>query len=283
MSTQTGGGQAELDAARLLLARMGISPADLLHGATARPPAPTFSDYLPVVAKTVSDTSRRAYSSYWKKVVDQWGHRRLDEPTPSDVKQLGEYVLERPAADLFQRSGTTNRAAGTVTERRALLRKGVGDAWNKTCGLPGRDQGVAVPASNVVPKIICWRIRAGQTTSRADRTASASSMPRAPIRGRWHKRPNAPTCARTARLFHRSCALSPRGRRAGCRASGMVHGLVHVGSSRLVHDRSRPREHRHVLPREPEPICRIVGRRTNDHPAVRRDRWTTPAACARCP
>ena len=43
-------GQAELDAARLLLARMGISPADLLAATEARPPAPTFAEYVPVVA-----------------------------------------------------------------------------------------------------------------------------------------------------------------------------------------------------------------------------------------
>src|SRR5574342_789522 len=84
-------GQAELDAARLLLARMGIRPEDLLSDA-ARPPAPTFAEYVPVVAETVSLASRRAYGSYWKKVVTQWGHRRIDEPTPSEIRQLGEHI-----------------------------------------------------------------------------------------------------------------------------------------------------------------------------------------------
>jgi hypothetical protein len=80
--TSTAAGQPELDAARLLLARMGISPADLLHGASTRPPAPTFTEYVPIVSDAVSDSSRRAYSSYWKKIVMHWGERRLDEPTP---------------------------------------------------------------------------------------------------------------------------------------------------------------------------------------------------------
>jgi len=44
------------------------------------------------VARTVSDSSRRAYSCYWKKVAARWGELRLDEPSPSDVKQLGEYI-----------------------------------------------------------------------------------------------------------------------------------------------------------------------------------------------
>jgi integrase/recombinase XerC len=84
-------GQPELDAARLVLARMGISPADLIHGATNRAPAPTFA-YVPIVSLAVSGPSRRAYSSYWKKIVEHWGERRLDEPTASEVKQLAEHI-----------------------------------------------------------------------------------------------------------------------------------------------------------------------------------------------
>src|SRR5689334_22672080 len=91
MITQTFG-QLELDAARLMLARMGIAPADLITGATGRPPAPTFAEYVPVVSAAASEASRRAYPSYWKKIVKQWGERRLDEPTPSEVKQLGEHI-----------------------------------------------------------------------------------------------------------------------------------------------------------------------------------------------
>src|SRR5437763_1719123 len=48
-------GRAELEAARLLLARMGISPSDLLSTAPARPPAPTFAEYNPVAATTGND------------------------------------------------------------------------------------------------------------------------------------------------------------------------------------------------------------------------------------
>jgi integrase/recombinase XerC len=64
----TGIGQAELNAARLLLSRKGITPADLLAGAAHRPTAPTFAEYVPVVSGAVSDASRRAYGAYWNKV-----------------------------------------------------------------------------------------------------------------------------------------------------------------------------------------------------------------------
>ncbi|MFX0592238.1 hypothetical protein [Melissospora conviva] len=81
-------GRAELDAARLLLARMGISPADLVDAASDRPPAPTFAEYVPVVSAAVSDGTRRAYGSYWKRVLEHRAERRLDEPTPSEIEQL---------------------------------------------------------------------------------------------------------------------------------------------------------------------------------------------------
>jgi integrase/recombinase XerC len=119
-------GQAELDAARLLLARMGISPADLLSGATVRPPAPTFAEYVPIVAKSVSDSSRRACGSYWKKIVDQWGERRLDEPTPSGVKQLGEYIRATVLVRSNSRGGTS-AVENFITALRCLYSQAVDD------------------------------------------------------------------------------------------------------------------------------------------------------------
>src|SRR5918911_4035024 len=85
---QTAAGRPELAAARLLLERMGISPADLLELRPARPPAPTFAEYVPVVAAAVSPGTRRAYGSYWNRVVQAWADRRIDEPRPSEIEQL---------------------------------------------------------------------------------------------------------------------------------------------------------------------------------------------------
>jgi hypothetical protein len=45
--------QAELNAARLVLDRMGVTAEDLLN--SVKPPAPTFGEYIPVVAAAVSD------------------------------------------------------------------------------------------------------------------------------------------------------------------------------------------------------------------------------------
>ena len=85
-------GQAVADAAMLVLERMGLTPADLLSAPAARPAAPTFAEYVPVVSALVTDGCRRAYGSYWNRVTEQWGSRGIDEPTPGEIRQLVKYV-----------------------------------------------------------------------------------------------------------------------------------------------------------------------------------------------
>jgi integrase/recombinase XerC len=100
---------AELEAARLVLARMGLSPADLLTAPQLRPPVPTFAEYIPIVSAAVTDGTCRVYGSYWNRVLDHWGHRRLDEPTPSQIKQLVEHVK---ATVVARRNARGGRSAG---------------------------------------------------------------------------------------------------------------------------------------------------------------------------
>ena len=40
----------------------------------------------------VSSGTRRVYGTYWKRIIEHWGTRRLDEPTPSEIHQLAEYI-----------------------------------------------------------------------------------------------------------------------------------------------------------------------------------------------
>jgi hypothetical protein len=83
---------AELDAARLILSRMGITPEDLLRDDADRPSLPTIAEYTPIVSAAVTVGTRRVYGAYWNRLVEHWGHRRIDEPTPSEIKQLAEYI-----------------------------------------------------------------------------------------------------------------------------------------------------------------------------------------------
>ncbi|MGC5310019.1 tyrosine-type recombinase/integrase [Micromonospora zamorensis] len=120
--------QAEVAAARLLLARMGISPADLLEAAVARPSSPTFAEYVPVVAAAVSEGTKRAYGSYWNRVVEQWGQRRLDEPTPSEIEKLAEYVKTHVVARRNARGGRS-AAEHLIAALRCLYKRAVADGF----------------------------------------------------------------------------------------------------------------------------------------------------------
>ena len=71
--------QAVVEAALVLPERMGLSPTDLTAVPQARKPVPTFAEYVPVVSAAVSTGTRRAYGSYWNRIVEHWGTRRLDE------------------------------------------------------------------------------------------------------------------------------------------------------------------------------------------------------------
>jgi integrase/recombinase XerC len=97
--------RAVIEAALVLLERMGLSPADLTAVPQPRKPVPTFAAYVPVVSAAVSAGTRRAYGSYWNRVVDQWGGRRLDEPTPAEVRQLMAYVKANVVARRNARGG----------------------------------------------------------------------------------------------------------------------------------------------------------------------------------
>lgn len=98
----------ELEAARLLLARLGITPEQLLAGAARRDVSvPTFTEYLDRVSQAVSAGTRRVYDTYWRRVREVWGDRRLDEPTPLEIKQLAERMKVTAVTRSNSRGGRT--------------------------------------------------------------------------------------------------------------------------------------------------------------------------------
>jgi hypothetical protein len=101
--------QAELDAARLLLDRMGITAADLLTTPRQRPPLPTFGDYIPQIRDAVSTGTSRVYGSYWNRILDRWGTLRLGEITPTDIKRLVEHTKIHVVARRNARGGRSAR------------------------------------------------------------------------------------------------------------------------------------------------------------------------------
>ena len=65
--------QAVVEAALVLLERMGLSPEDLITRPRQRPVLPTFTEYGPVVWAAVTAGTRRAYGAYWNRVLEHWG------------------------------------------------------------------------------------------------------------------------------------------------------------------------------------------------------------------
>ncbi len=124
--------QAVVEAALVLLERMGLTPADLAAVPQDRLPVPTFAEYVPVVSAAVSAGTRRAYGSYWNRVLDQWGDRRLDEPTPSEIRQLiailtpagyAKLVESGPAHGATVRTLITDFSPGELQQLRAAAER----------------------------------------------------------------------------------------------------------------------------------------------------------------
>lgn len=133
----SGPGQAELDAALLLLSRLGISPGDLQQAVPSRPPAPTFAEYIPIVSDAVSAGTRRVYNSYWNRVLDHWGDRRLDEPTPTDIERLAEYVKTHVVARRNARGGRS-AAEHLIAALRCLYNHAIADGHLTEVDNPAR-------------------------------------------------------------------------------------------------------------------------------------------------
>jgi integrase/recombinase XerC len=121
----TGASTAELETARLLPARMGINPDDLLNMAP-RAQAPTFAEYVPIVSAAVSAGTRRVYGTYWNRAVARWGQRRLDEVSASDIERFTEDVKRNVVVRRNARGGR-NAAEHLISALRCLYRRAVAD------------------------------------------------------------------------------------------------------------------------------------------------------------
>ena len=130
-------GQAVVDAALVLLERMGLTPADLAAVPQHRLPVPTFAEYVPVVSAAVSAGTRRAYGSYWNRVIEHWGGRRLDEPTPLEIRQLMTYVKTHVVARRNARGGRSAEEH-LVAALRCLYRRAVDDGLITEADNPAR-------------------------------------------------------------------------------------------------------------------------------------------------
>ena len=98
-------------------------------------PAPTFAEYIAVVRAAVTDGTRRVYGSYWNRIVEHWGSRRLDEPTPSEINQLAEYAKTHVVARRNARGGRS-AAEHSIAALRCVYRHAENDGHIKTADSP---------------------------------------------------------------------------------------------------------------------------------------------------
>ena len=129
--------QAAVDAALLILERMGLSPDDLTAAPRERPAVPTFAEYVPVVSGTVTGGTRKAYGSYWNRVTEQWGTRRLDEATPSEIKQLVAHVRANVVLRRNARGGRS-AAENLIAALRCLYKHAEDDGFIEERDNPAR-------------------------------------------------------------------------------------------------------------------------------------------------
>jgi integrase/recombinase XerC len=129
--------QSAVEAALLVLERMGLSPADLTAIPQRRKPVPTFAEYVPMVSAAVSAGTRRAYGSYWNRITEHWGDRRLDEPTPSEIRHLMTYVKTHVVARRNARGGRSAQEH-LVAALRCLYQRAVDDGLIAEADNPAR-------------------------------------------------------------------------------------------------------------------------------------------------
>jgi integrase/recombinase XerC len=92
---------------------------------------------VPVVSAAVTAGTRRAYGSYWNRIVEHWGGRRLDEPTPSEIRQLMAYVKTHVVARRNARGGRSAEEH-LVAALRCLYRHAQDDGLIAEAGNPAR-------------------------------------------------------------------------------------------------------------------------------------------------
>lgn len=111
-----------------LLEELGITAEQLIEGTatTTSAASATFDEYVPRLCEAVSPGSRRVYGPYWKRICQRWGHRRIPDPTPLEIKQLAEEICADAVVRRNARGGRT-AAEHLISALRCLYRHAVLD------------------------------------------------------------------------------------------------------------------------------------------------------------
>jgi integrase len=106
---------------------MGITPEQLIAAQPAEgKDMPTFREYVERIAEAVPIDTRRAYDTYWRRIVDAWGNRRIDEPTPLEIGRLCETLKGHVITRKNSRGGRS-ATEHLISALRCLYRHAVAD------------------------------------------------------------------------------------------------------------------------------------------------------------
>ena len=256
----------DLEAAALLLARLGVTPEQLLAAAPGRTDIPTFREYIDQLSTAVPASTRRAYATYWRRIVDDWGDRRINEPTPTEIQRL----CESQRVHVVMRRNTRGGRSATehlIAALRCLYRHAVADNL-----ITERDN----PAARVA------KPRRLPSTRRA--------IPRPPPRRAFHgrrqhrRRPRprrvdpAPTCRDSLPTRRRTRPPPARPRRQPVACPAPREGRHHSMATRLAQPDAPPARPCPRTRRRPErTTAPVPGRPSNHCPPLRLPLGPAPA------
>lgn len=162
--------EGTVEAARLLLERLNLSPEDLLTAPSLRARVPTFGEYIPVVLASMApgSSSLRTYRSYWDKILAYgWSKRRLNEPSVTELKTMIEHFRTNRQLRSNDRGGR-GVVDHAVTVLRFLYRRAVDDGYIRHEDDPTTrlTKSVAVPSTRraLPDQLLHWIIEAADTT-----------------------------------------------------------------------------------------------------------------------
>lgn len=116
----------DLEAVRVLLSRLGISPEQLTGPSTQCHDIPTIDQYLIRLTAAVPAGTLRVYGPYWQRIREAWRDRKVTEPTPLEIESLAKQVRANAVLRKNSRGGRS-AAEHLVGALRCMYRHAVAD------------------------------------------------------------------------------------------------------------------------------------------------------------
>ncbi|GAA2698442.1 MULTISPECIES: site-specific integrase [Actinosynnema] len=112
-----------VQAAQLLITQLGLTAEDLLRAPTD---LPTFAQYVPKVVAASGPGAVRTYGTYWARIIEAFGDRRLDAVTATDIEALKQHLVANRRIRRNDRGGQSV-AEHLVSAMRSIYTRAIND------------------------------------------------------------------------------------------------------------------------------------------------------------